>query len=187
MTCLSQRDAIDYLCSDLTLPANEEENGHLRGPASDDESAQLLGADREEQEDFGSRDSSNATRKSASLIADYHGMTALEIAVVVEAKKFLRQTAVQRVIDGIWYGQIVFWTTMSTTSSKQAGAYDPKRADPFCRLRVPLYLKIFEVAFFAAFLALYYRVLVQKSLDLVPSEITLYIWLVSFAYNGMFA
>jgi len=190
MAYLSQRDVIDYLCGDLDAPASAESNERIICQPSDEESAPLLGDDTratEDEEDFESRDSPGTAPKTASFVADYQGMTALEIAAVVDAKKFLRQRAVQFVIDGIWNGQIVFWSTMSTTSSKQARAYDAQKTDPFCRLRVPVYLKIFEVAFFAAFLAIYYRVLVQKSLEMVPSEVMLYIWLVSFAYNGMSA
>ena len=58
------------------------------------------------------------------------------------------------------------------------------RSDPFSRLRVPLYLKTFEVLFFATFLALYYVVLVQKSYwHITAAEIFLYIYIAGFAYD----
>jgi hypothetical protein len=80
----------------------------------------------------------------------------------------------------------MFWQTMSPNAVKQATLYHSQRCDPFTRLRVPLYLKIFEVLFFAAFLAFYYTVLVQKSFHAVTAEeVMLYIWLTAFTYNGM--
>lgn len=117
----------------------------------------------------------------------FAGLNALEIAGVAGAKKFLGQKAVQRIINGIWKGDIIFWETLNTHSTKKARIYDRKKSDPFCRLRVPLYLKIFEVLFFAAFLAFYYAVLVEKSPShtVSASEVMLYIWLASFSYNGM--
>lgn len=52
------------------------------------------------------------------------------------------------------------------------------------RLRVPLYLKVFETLFFAMFLALYYAVLVNRDEKHVTvAEVMLYIWIASFAYD----
>ncbi len=52
------------------------------------------------------------------------------------------------------------------------------------RLRVPLYLKVFETVFFAIFLALYYAVLVHRDFaKITVTEIFLYLWIVSFAYD----
>jgi hypothetical protein len=52
------------------------------------------------------------------------------------------------------------------------------------RLRVPLYLKVFETLFFAVFLALYYAVLVKRDYHRVTTvEILLYVWIASFAYD----
>lgn len=117
---------------------------------------------------------------------DYQQLNALEIAAVCEAKKFMSQRAVQRIIDGLWKGDIMLWQTMSPHTVKRATLYHSQKCDPFTRLRVPLYLKAFEVLFFAAFLAFYYVVLVQKSFHTVTgTEVMLYIWLAAFTYNGM--
>lgn len=52
------------------------------------------------------------------------------------------------------------------------------------RLRVPLYLKVFETLFFAVFLALYYAVLVKRNYyRITVSEVLLYVWIASFAYD----
>lgn len=119
----------------------------------------------------------------ATLFAN---LNALEIAAVANAKSFLSQKSIQHVIESIWKGDIVFWETLGTHSTKRAKIYRKDHSDPFCRLRVPLYLKTFEVLFFAAFLAFYYIVLVQKHSGSVSGpEVLLYIWLASFSYNGI--
>jgi hypothetical protein len=59
-----------------------------------------------------------------------------------------------------------------------------RRADPYTRLRVPCYLKAFEVLFFAILLSLYYVVLVQRSFNSISTaEVFLYIFLAGFAYE----
>ena len=116
----------------------------------------------------------------------FAGLNALEIAAVSGSKKFLSQKAIQRIIDAIWKGDIVFWDTMSIHSTKRARIYNKDRSDPYCRLRVPLYLRLFEVLFFAGFLILYYIVLAQEDINRVTvAEIMLYIWFAAFSYNGM--
>ena len=57
-----------------------------------------------------------------------------------------------------------------------------RRADPYCRLRVPKYQKVFEAFFFAVFLALYYAVLVERNPRKITTvEVMLYIWIAAFA------
>jgi hypothetical protein len=81
-------------------------------------------------------------------------------------------------------GDIVFWETLSVNSVKSPKLYNRRRADIFCRLRVPRYLKIFETLFFATFLGLYYAVLVHRNFARVtPVEILLYVWIAGFAYD----
>ncbi|KAI9774301.1 MAG: hypothetical protein M1840_004195 [Geoglossum simile] len=116
--------------------------------------------------------------------SSFRGLNALEIAVVVDAKKFLSQRAVQKVVNGIWSGRIVFWESMSVHTTKKPHFYSQRTADPYCRLRVPKYLKAFEVLFFASFLALYYAVLVERNPHkITPIEISLWIWISAFAYD----
>jgi hypothetical protein len=89
----------------------------------------------------------------------------------------------------------------STTRSKQlasssllhgpysqaiASSLQARRADPYCRLRVPQYLKAYEVVFFGFFLFFYYYVLTHRSYSRVTwDEIMLYLWLAGFAYNEL--
>ena len=182
VTHLSERDAIDYLCTDLV------QRNSTRGDESQRSSSEETPLLNEElQPDDLQTDEASDTDSGAVSPKDYQQLNALEIAAVCEAKKFMSQRAVQRIIDGLWKGDIMLWQTMSPHTVKKATLYQSRKCDPFTRLRVPLYLKAFEVLFFAAFLAFYYTVLVQKSFHNVTSaEIMLYVWLAAFTYNGEF-
>lgn len=119
-----------------------------------------------------------------ALAESMAGMNALEIAAVANAKKFLSQKQVQHVIEDIWNGDIIFWDSLSARATKSPKIYNEHTADPFSRLRVPKYQKAFQVAFFIAFLVLYYAVLVQRNTDSVSAtEVFLYIWIAAFAYD----
>lgn len=56
----------------------------------------------------------------------FFGLNALEIATIAHAKKFLGQKVVQRVIDNIWKGEIVFWDTLSVHSTKRPHFLDKR-------------------------------------------------------------
>ena len=181
VTHLSERDAIDYLCTDLVQ--RNSTRGDESQQSSSEEETPLLNEELQ-PDDLQSDEISNAQAGTVSP-KDYQQLNALEIATVCEAKKFMSQRAVQRIIDGLWKGDIMLWQTMSPHAVKRATLYHSQRCDPFTRLRVPLYLKAFEVLFFAAFLAFYYIVLVQKSFHTVTgTEVMLYVWLAAFTYNG---
>ncbi|KAK6540395.1 hypothetical protein TWF694_009194 [Orbilia ellipsospora] len=114
----------------------------------------------------------------------FAGLSTLELAVVCDAKKFLSQRTVQNVVNGIWDGSIVFWQDLRTNAQKRASLYNPKRTDPYCRLRVPRYQKIFEALFNIVFLALYYGVLVERDMYKVSVlEWCLNIMFLSFCYE----
>lgn len=111
-------------------------------------------------------------------------LNALEIAVIANAKRFLSQHIVQKIITGLWHGDIVFWDSVSVDSTKKPRYYDPDTADLYSRLRVPKYLKAWEVAFFICFLVLYYCVVVERSFTTIPVvEVIFYIWLVAFLWD----
>lgn len=96
-------------------------------------------------------------------LSSFVGLTGLEIAAVANCKKFLSQRIVQKVINGIWKGDIIFWNTLAASTKKSPQFYDPKTADIFTRLRVPRYIKTFEVLFVGTFLFLLYCVLVERN------------------------
>ncbi|KAF2473800.1 uncharacterized protein BDR25DRAFT_125097 [Lindgomyces ingoldianus] len=203
LTNLSEREAIDFLLLELppaiSSPDNSQDEerdsvSHQNGASANlrGEATPLLGSRRfgRTSSYFGT-DSVAATlttdiSHSDNFASQFENLSALEIASVSDAKKFLSQRPVQKIINGVWRGDIVFWETLSVNSVKCPKLYNRRRGDPFCRLRVPRYLKIFETIFFATFLALYYAVLVQRSFSHVtPSEVLLYIWIAGFAYDEL--
>ena len=59
-----------------------------------------------------------------------------------------------------------------------------RKSDPYSRLRVPKYQKVFEAFFFLTFLALYYAVLIERNpRHITAVETLLYIWIAAFAYD----
>jgi hypothetical protein len=180
LTNLSEREAIDFLLYELPPTSssarsneNTEENstGHHNGNAhsTGSEETPLLASSHSgpTQSYFGTDTVQESTAASApqsdEFSEQFENLSALEIAAVSGSKKFISQRPVQKIINGVWRGDIVFWETLSVNSVKCPKLYNRKRADPFCRLRVPRYLKIYETCFFAMFLALYYAVLVRRS------------------------
>lgn len=192
LNSLTDRDVIDFLLLELPpaispideSPLNEvntnQQNGH-RSIHLNEETPLLNVADGDY---FGTRSNDTMNPRFGSLQSQCENLSALEIAAVGGAKKFLSQRPVQKVINGLWRGDIVFWETLSVNSVKRPRKYNRRQADPFSRLRVPRYLKIFETLFFAVFLALYYAVLVHREEKRVTiAEILLYFWIASFAYD----
>ncbi|CAL3962941.1 unnamed protein product [Diplocarpon coronariae] len=118
--------------------------------------------------------------------SSFTGLNALEIAAVADCKKFISQRIVQKIITGIWRGDITFWAKLSFHTKKKPQFYNKKRSDPFTRLRVPRYIKAFEILFFATFLFLYYAVLVERNpYHITCLEVTLYIWFAAFSYDEL--
>lgn len=54
------------------------------------------------------------------------GLNALEIAAVASAKKFLSQRLVQKVVQDIWDGDIIFWESLSVNAVKKARVYNKR-------------------------------------------------------------
>lgn len=192
LNSLTDRDVIDFLLLELpSAPSPEvevasdvtnrtQQNGRSATPSNEREP--LLSVPNGDY--FGTRSDDISNPRFGSLRSQCENLSALEIAAVGGAKKFLSQRPVQKVINGLWRGDIVFWETLSVNSIKRPRKYNRKQADPFSRLRVPRYLKIFETLFFAIFLVLYYAVLVRREEQRVTiPEILLYLWIASFAYD----
>ncbi|KAF1347781.1 hypothetical protein BDV97DRAFT_299440 [Delphinella strobiligena] len=182
---LSEPEKLDLL---YELPEFEEQSsGHrLRQNESEMPSLEsILGTLASESSPLLMRNGTTESGHKKSEYAVYfEGLNALEIAAISGAKVFLSQKPIQRIVDAIWKGDVVFWDKLSTDAVKHAQAYQRKTSDPFARIRVPMYLKAFEFLFFAAFLGLYYAVILQRQFHRVTVlEILLDIWLTSFAYN----
>ncbi|KAJ5604281.1 hypothetical protein N7537_007237 [Penicillium hordei] len=123
---------------------------------------------------------------AAERYSQFFGLNALEIATIAHAKRFLSQRVVQKVVDGIWKGEIVFWDSLTVNSTKKPHIFNTRTSDPYSRLRVPLYRKMFEAAFFMSFLFLYYAVLVERRQEAVGIfEAVMYVWIVAFAYDEL--
>lgn len=178
---ISERDAVDYCLYELP---QEEPQISLDGPADTNttERSSLLPQFRPQELMTPTRPGSKRVEllRSVSNMGDmfsgldgphdeqdptssFTGLNGLEIAAVADCKKFLSQRIVQKIITGIWRGDIVFWESLSPSAKKKAQFYNKRLSDPFTRLRVPRYIKAFEVTFFATFLVLYYAVLVERN------------------------
>lgn len=183
---LSEPEKLDLL---YELPEFEEQSSGHRPRQNESEMPSLesiLGPLASETSPLLMTQSTNESGHGKSEYAEYfEGLNALEIAAVSGAKVFLSQKPIQRIVDAIWKGDVVFWDKLSTDAVKHAQAYQRRTSDPFARIRVPMYLKAFEFLFFAAFLGLYYAVILQRQFHRVTVlEILLDIWFISFTYNG---
>jgi hypothetical protein len=216
LTRLSERDAIEIALYELSPPEAPEPQGQEHSSNSNDgdagnsdEQSRLLGQTRPREHPPPSPVRPNSKRQQlihtvthlgASVFTNeeagedeeedpsssFTGLNALEIAAVADAKKFLSQKLVQKIIFGIWTGEIILWESLSVHTKKKAQFYNKRKADPFSRLRVPKYIKAFEVLFFAIFLTLYYAVLVERNpYKITPLETLLYVWVAAFAYDEL--
>lgn len=138
-TFLSESEAIDYLLYELP-PATQDPDefddpeasaGTLsdsnpklrsRGLGINDETAPLLRTPPNVS--IMGNETASEDDEYVALALSVGGLNALEIAAVVDAKDFLSQGTVQRVIDGIWKGDIVFWTKLSVHATKKAKKYN---------------------------------------------------------------
>ena len=211
LTHLSEREAVDYCLYEIPDPKDDEEPSPTDEEATVDERTALLGqalhsaggSSRRTPEQPGANKRNlllqSLSKLTMSLASDsedeeddddptahFTNLNALEIAAIADAKRFLSQPVVQKIITGIWNGDIIFWDTLAVHSVKKPRFYNPHTADPFSRLRVPKYLKSFEILFFASFLFLYYAVLVERNpTRITPLEILLDLWFAAFAYDEL--
>lgn len=142
------------------------------------------------------------SRKDEGFAAPFLKLNTLEIAAVSGAKKFLSQRAIQDIVTGIWNGEIVFWDALTVHATKTpqfhnnknklkhgvgiGGGHGSGGGDPWCRLRVPRYMKMFEIMFFVCFLALFYVVSLQRVMDHVTVwEGLFYVFVLGFAFDEL--
>lgn len=133
-------------------------------------------------------DADDAANDAASenVLKSLAGMNALEVAGVVSAKKFLSQRPVQKIVDDIWSGNVIFWESLSVETVRHPRTYNKRVADPFTRLRVPRYQKAFQIGFYLSFLAIFYTVLAGPITQHVTlAEVLLYWWMAAFAYDEL--
>ncbi|KAJ8060205.1 hypothetical protein OCU04_010549 [Sclerotinia nivalis] len=207
---ISERDAVDFCLYELPLPTLQRSTDGAAEEAEESQATEhstLLPQFRERDSPPSTRPPSqnkkNELLRSISHMGSFFthddmdddeddptssftGLNGLEIAAVADCKKFLSQRIVQKITTGIWKGDITFWESLSEHTQKKAQFYNRKKSDPFSRLRVPRYIKAFEVLFFASFLFLYYAVLVERNpYHITTLEIVLYVWFAAFAYDEL--
>ncbi|KAJ6048113.1 uncharacterized protein N7446_010967 [Penicillium canescens] len=207
---LNQHETIEFLLEELPIPRRNSANSieaeadtsglTSRGGTHNTESettplllnssslSRLFGGRANEAGSTGNSQGANSQDETyaAQRYSQFFGLNALEIATIAHAKRFLSQRVVQRVVDDIWNGEIVFWDSLTVHSTKKPQLFNRRTADPYSRLRVPIYRKVFEAAFFVSFLFLYYAVLVERKQDAVGVfEAVMYVWIVAFAYDEL--
>ncbi|KAI0859503.1 ion transporter [Xylaria cubensis] len=212
LTRLSEREVVDFCLYEIPDPSDKDATSvdeECAVESENDERTALLGmiavpSEASHQPDHlgdirrGSMRRSQLFESVSKLTMSRHAteveeddpttpfihLNALEIAAIADAKRFLSQHIVQNIITGIWNGEIIFWDQLSANSKKKPRFYNHSTADPFSRLRVPKYLKAYEVAFFCGFLLLYYSVLIEQNrYAITPVEVSLYVWFAAFVYD----
>ncbi|KAH8651620.1 hypothetical protein BGZ60DRAFT_520195 [Tricladium varicosporioides] len=206
LTQISERDAVDFCLFEIPEPSDD---GSTSEESSFTEQSALLPRFRSQDANILERPSSRRSELEAAMnsisrgssssrkplhhhrhstrtdpTSAFAGLTALEIAVVADCKKFLSQAIIQKIITGIWKGDIMFWGNLDESSEKKPQFYNKLESDLFSRLRVPKYVKIFEFLFFITFLFLYYSLLMERNVYRVTvTETLLYVWFATFAYD----
>ncbi|KAL2827544.1 hypothetical protein BDW59DRAFT_143947 [Aspergillus cavernicola] len=210
---LNQRELIEFLLEELRAPpqhtmsidraeagmsslsaptAERDTQGNENTPLLSSSASQpyILGSSRQHESSPGSdQQGFNSYLNNSDCAEEFSmflGLNALEIATIAHAKKFLSQRVVQKVVDNIWNGEIVFWDSLSVHSIKKPQIFNKRTADPYSRLRVPVYRKAFEAVFFVSFLLLYYAVLIERKPTRIGGfEAVLYVWIAAFAYDEL--
>jgi len=139
---LTEREAIDYLCTELPPNINggqatssaSAENGEIQ--TRDEEASEqtpLLDGTENVDDSFYDEDDDiqdTTTVFSGSLDAEFANLNALEIAAIAGAKHFLSEKSIQRVVNGIWKGDIIFWYQTHGQNPTLSETF----ADPFAHL-----------------------------------------------------
>lgn len=159
---LSDADAIEYCLYQLPMfPLEHRKTRRVQNDSSTDdlqldENSALL-AEAQPSKDipqvFDHRPDWDDGDAQQSIFA-CSGLTALEVAVIAEAKHFLSRSTVQDIINGIWYGKITFEETGSVEAPIVPKLYDRATDSLVTRLKVPRYRKSFEILFYLGLLAL---------------------------------
>lgn len=152
MAHLSEHDLIEYLLYELPASHHRPEvsvdveasdsngdgasNPHV--PHQIDENSPIL-CQRRLSPTKGSRPHLHSPQDQSCSLADgalgpvendlssaFVGLNALEVAAVANAKKFLSQQVVQKVVNNIWSGDIVFWNSLNVYTTKKAQLYNQR-------------------------------------------------------------
>lgn len=156
----------------------------------------LAGATQSELEhlDIASSAISLTDIKADGLPAEQHS-SALELAILSQAKKFIASPLCQRCVDGIWTGKVVLSPIQASHAlvndsykKRPLRIYDPSKAPLLnhLRLRVPSIRAKLEFINFAIILVLYVLALAQKGAPSWTLPETLFsVWLFGFAVDEL--
>ncbi|KAK5125212.1 hypothetical protein LTR85_000888 [Meristemomyces frigidus] len=108
-----------------------------------------------------------------------HMLTALEVAIVSEAKSFLTTSACQKIVDNVYRGRIIYTPTSFIDilpdhyKNRGISLYDPRKAPLLnqYRLIVPRTRNIIEACQFILLLVLYVSMMVTKAHTIGPKHL----------------
>lgn len=189
---MSFQDTVGALTLDFDLPSTDSayDDSTVVGASSE---ATTVGATLENVSllgDISSHEDPEAGRSVGSN-ANNPSMSALEVAIVAEALKFIASPIVQSVLQDIWKGNVVLWGDLdinASTARKKPTIYSWRRTAwaGYARLRVPRYRFAFQVANFGVLSVLFLLTLMQGDRDHISvQEILLDIWFLGFAYSEL--
>ena len=106
-------------------------------------------------------------------------LTALEVAIVSEAKSFLSTTACQKIVENVYRGRIIYTPTTFIDilpdhyKNRGISLYDPRRAPLFnqYRLIVPRWHDVVELLQFLLLLLLYTLMMTQRANTIGPKHL----------------
>ncbi|KAJ5714588.1 uncharacterized protein N7483_011769 [Penicillium malachiteum] len=144
---LNQSETIEFLLEELPIPRRnstnifEVERGNSGFEFAEETEAtpllsrsptpmNLLGLGQTSAKAPKNRENSDLrdpdTMYDVSRYFQFFGLNALEIAAIAHAKRFLSQSVVQRVVNDIWKGEIVFWDSLTVHSTKKPQIFNRK-------------------------------------------------------------
>lgn len=120
-------------------------------------------------------------------------LTALEVAIVSEAKSFLSTTACQKIVDAVYRGRVTYTPTSfmdilpDRYKNRGISLYDPRKAPLLnqYRLIVPRTRNIIEGAQFVILLLLYVATMTNQAEHIGPSHLRTTVWEIMFSIYAM--
>ncbi|KAG5439296.1 hypothetical protein PCANB_001595 [Pneumocystis canis] len=117
-----------------------------------------------------------------------HKISAIEVAIRAEAKRFLSVPVVVQILENIWRGNIVFYSAsdkndfMPESYRKISTIYDRKECSilKLSRLRVPKYRHYMATVSFAVMLTLVTATLIQNMPQVTTLELIMDFWAIGF-------
>lgn len=142
------------------------------------------------------------TAQRTTIIPRWQRISALEIAIQAEAKRFLAHPAVVKILEEIWHGSIMFQSSIHKlhrvkfANEEEVLAAGYGRRGPgvmykyeeasllkLSRLRVPRYRHALNLFSFSILLMLYMLVLSRQRMEVTATEIVFGLWSLGFVLD----